>query len=533
MYEYKNVTNAEIKIFLNPEIIVVKPDRTVVLKFQYEYPGLVLVEDLGHDVYNPGLEQERLNTTYVNLATFNPVVEQLNENDTSDVNVYNTLVSVSGSLQTQINVLSGGSITPAFVEAASANALIQANNYTDAEIIDQNIVSLVSSASANSYNQIINNGNSILSSSISGSVFRTQQDINSDTVNVRDFGAVGDGITDDTLAINAAFSASNSVMFNPGTYIYDGAGIDMNGKYIYGIGKPVIQLGTGKSFLTGSGFVDYCYMEGMVFQNGYGAIRHLYTGISVARGVKIINCDFFNYTNAAISINASDWPYWRLDGCTFHAANDITSIGVALAGDNAGSVIRRCSFENNAIHIKHSGNGWNLYIENNDFIRYEAYSGTPRIDIWCEPLTVDNSDALFLRSNKFGNENLASSGEDYRILFADEGSGTENSNRFPSYTTSTGRIANVTCTGNTQGGRDPNTPCFVTTYTQNIWQLLIDTHTLNGTPPDYIVKIEAPITTSNYLAAGNTISLAPGWNGIPSSSTKVTTPCNIPGFFIL
>lgn len=51
-----------------------------------------------------------------------------------------------------------------------------------------------------------------------GAVNRTVQAKLRETVSVKDFGAVGDGVTDDTAAIQAAIDTVNNVHFPPGTY---------------------------------------------------------------------------------------------------------------------------------------------------------------------------------------------------------------------------------------------------------------------------------------------------------------------------
>jgi len=51
-----------------------------------------------------------------------------------------------------------------------------------------------------------------------GAVVRTVESRLSDTVSVKDFGAVGDGVTDDTAAIQAALAASSSILIPPGIY---------------------------------------------------------------------------------------------------------------------------------------------------------------------------------------------------------------------------------------------------------------------------------------------------------------------------
>jgi hypothetical protein len=121
-------------------------------------------------------------------------------------------------------------------------------------------------------------------------------------VNVRDYGAVGDGHTDDTLAIQKLIDLKRSVYFPTGTYKVNGLNLHSNCTY-YGDGaKSIIQL------------FQKTYPKEEVDNQQYNSALNL-TNVTKVRihhlkficpTSKIRNIPATEYANVAIDINKSD-----------------------------------------------------------------------------------------------------------------------------------------------------------------------------------------------------------------------------------
>lgn len=82
----------------------------------------------------------------------------------------------------------------------------------------------------------------------SGAVRRPIREKLADVVSVKDFGAVGDGVVDDTLAIQAALTSATAVYVPPGTYRVTNTLTVSYGKTLYGAGQTSILDGASAGF---------------------------------------------------------------------------------------------------------------------------------------------------------------------------------------------------------------------------------------------------------------------------------------------
>jgi hypothetical protein len=142
----------------------------------------------------------------------------------------------------------------------------------------------------------------------SGAVARTIDNKLKDVFSVKDFGAVGDGITDDRAAIQTALGAmfglsgisSGTIYFPYGRYKINAAlGYEPVNKDIKLLGdNATIQWGsaTGAGMLTLNGNTNYIHIEGIIFDanNTNSRIFQSYSASQSTARIFINNCQFLN-----------------------------------------------------------------------------------------------------------------------------------------------------------------------------------------------------------------------------------------------
>jgi hypothetical protein len=134
--------------------------------------------------------------------------------------------------------------------------------------------------------------------------------------NVLDFGAVGDGVTDDTAAVQLAVDAADSVYFPAGTYLCDTITLH-DGSYLYGDGAASIikqnTVATSYGVLyansgTSSDYVrnlriDSLQILGQVATQGFSQFSHLIS-LNGVRYVEISNCTIKGFRGDGIYLGS-------------------------------------------------------------------------------------------------------------------------------------------------------------------------------------------------------------------------------------
>lgn len=183
--------------------------------------------------------------------------------------------------------------------------------------------------------------------------------IKEDSINVHQFGAKGDGSTDDTAAIQAAINNYNVVEFNS------------NGVYVT---RQPLSINKSTVTLNGNGATLYPhYVDGITITGVEDIIiDHLDFNCTRAssavyaynsKNVNILDCNINNVTSKGIDIKNSEFV--NIERCLLDGANEGSLI--VLEGDNIANTVSKssrivnihnCKFNNfsKAVHLLSTGN---------------------------------------------------------------------------------------------------------------------------------------------------------------------------------
>ena len=209
------------------------------------------------------------------------------------------------------------------------------------------IVAFTSFSVANAANLALSNAT--FTSKAAGSISRPVVDKLSDWVSIKDFGAKGDGVTNDSAAIALALSSGAAVIYCPaGIYLTNTLALPSNIKmYGDGIGNTIFKLNSGQNtnlFYSNSG--TYISLEEMTLDgnkagNSSPAVNSG-NGLSCTSSSNVIlqNVNFQNCGGNGFMAFAGN--NFTATGCGFlnNLANGIYLTTTAIAVDNGPTVAR-------------------------------------------------------------------------------------------------------------------------------------------------------------------------------------------------
>ena len=210
-----------------------------------------------------------------------------------------------------------------------------------------------------------------------GAIARPIGDKLGDTVSARDFGAAGDGVSDDTLAIQTALTSHAAVYLPPGTYRISGTLTVGFGKTLQGAGQSSILHGAGAGFDLIQLPDGYATVSGLRLENGRAGLRLTgLTGPCVQNTVSDLTLWQQTYGIVLDGGSRSDWPcYWNNIERVLVAQPAVHGVWLTLSG--AGDTPNANKFHSVRVYsLGAATSGCGFFVEagryNNSFIDCEA-----------------------------------------------------------------------------------------------------------------------------------------------------------------
>jgi len=267
----------------------------------------------------------------------------------------------------------------------------------------------------------------------------------SPVVSVKTYGAVGDGVTDDTAAIQAAMTAENAVFFPSGTYIVSSPITLKSNNMVFGAGASSVISYIGTTTSQGALYANSgsssTYVENLVVQNikvlgsvatsGFSEFVHLIAFHGV-RNCLIDSCEIVGFRGDGIIFGSGDVALQErhnvdvtVSNCYIDGVNNDNRNGISVIdGDGVAienNYFTRCSRSTmpGAIDIEPDANNYhvikNISIRNNRI--YDCRGGVASITIFLPIQTFTTAPNGFVIEGNYIDDPNPPSDNHYGIFF--------------------------------------------------------------------------------------------------------------------
>jgi hypothetical protein len=206
------------------------------------------------------------------------------------------------------------------------------------------------------------------------------QKVRGQAFDVRDYGAVGDGVTDDTAAIQAAATAAagNVLFFPPGVYAAAGLAIT-SGTTVWGYGAT-IQNNAPATITSYTADASNVRVYGLTF-DGNATTQVSAVRFTRCTGTVLVDCTATRGLGSGFDIRSGDVSFTRCVGHTNGRAGGPVGAGFYIIDDGAGGgtpSVRAtdCIGHDNGLGVGLDGSGFHVAKGNVEVVNFTGYSNT-------------------------------------------------------------------------------------------------------------------------------------------------------------